>query len=577
MNVAIYLRLSVSDGDLDGDEKKESNSIENQRLMLTEFLAGRPELHGQVIEYADDGWSGMDFNRPAFQKMIEDAKSGLIQVIVAKDLSRLGRNYVEMGDYLDQVFPWLGVRVIAVGSNYDSNDHVGDVSGMDVAITNFINASYSRDLSVRRRSAYEALIKKGTPPSSRLPFGYRKNPAKKGEWLVDEKPAEIVRKIFGLAAEGHSVKEIVNALNDEKALLPGTRMEELYGYRNRTVTDGEYHWDSARVRSVLKNYEYAGACVVHKNERSAYVSGKYRAIPRDQWITIENHHVPLVDAQTYLWAQRAIRRVTVTDKGKPAFTALRSKLRCGTCHLAFRFFDNNGKFKCAHKGTAGRISECSCREHSYVLTEANVFTALKKHLENLTELDAIARRAVETITPGAEALRRRAGDRIRVLTAERVRQYEGYAQGLISREEYLERKEHLTEEITLLEKETLELERRQADDRKMIDGIQEAAVKARHALNSPFLTNYVVETFIKSVYLFECDRFEITYRTDDIVARTVQRSLEIMETVESGEKQEEGVCRYDSDQVKRLREINECMKAAGKRAVMTDGSKGGKV
>ena len=167
MNVAMYLRLSESDGDLEERGKKESNSIENQRLLLQDFVLSRPELYGELIEYVDDGYTGTNFNRPAFQQMITDAKSGLIQVIVAKDLSRLGRNYVDMGDYLDQIFPRLGVRVIAVGSGYDSNEHVGDVSGMDAAITNFINAMYSRDLSVRHRSIREMLVKNGTPMISR--------------------------------------------------------------------------------------------------------------------------------------------------------------------------------------------------------------------------------------------------------------------------------------------------------------------------------------------------------------------------------------------------------------------------
>ena len=138
MNIGIYLRLSMADGDLEEKNKKESNSIENQRLLLQEYILNHPELYGEVIEYVDDGYTGTNFERPAFQQMITDAKNDLIQVILAKDLSRLGRNYIEMGDYLDQIFPRLGVRVIAVGSGYDSNDHLGDVSGLDAAITNFI-------------------------------------------------------------------------------------------------------------------------------------------------------------------------------------------------------------------------------------------------------------------------------------------------------------------------------------------------------------------------------------------------------------------------------------------------------
>ena len=130
MSIGIYLRLSLADGDLSGP-KKESNSIENQRLLLREYVYSHDDLVGDIVEYVDDGYTGTNFNRPGFERMLSDARKGAIKVILAKDLSRLGRNYIELGDYLDQIFPRVGVRVIAVNSNYDSNDHLGDVSGMD--------------------------------------------------------------------------------------------------------------------------------------------------------------------------------------------------------------------------------------------------------------------------------------------------------------------------------------------------------------------------------------------------------------------------------------------------------------
>ena len=127
MSIGIYLRLSLSDGDL--ADKKESNSIENQRMLIREFIESQDDLFGEITEYVDDGYTGTNFERPGFKKMIEDAKRGRIKVIIAKDLSRLGRNYIELGDYLEQIFPLIGVRVIAIGSNYDSKDNVGDVAG----------------------------------------------------------------------------------------------------------------------------------------------------------------------------------------------------------------------------------------------------------------------------------------------------------------------------------------------------------------------------------------------------------------------------------------------------------------
>ena len=259
MNVAIYLRLSMADGDLVEKDKKESNSIENQRLLLQDYILRNPELYGDVIEYVDDGYSGTNFDRPAFKQLITDSISGLIQVIIVKDLSRLGRNYIEMGDYLDQIFPRLGVRVIAVGSNYDSDKHAGDVSGIDTAITNFINAMYSRDLSIRLKSVYKALVKKGTPPTSLLPYGYRKSSDNKREWIIDTECAGVVQLIFEMATKGSRLIDIVNFLNENNIKLPGDRMEELYNFHPRTVvTDAEYLWDTAKVRIIDNSGDVVG-------------------------------------------------------------------------------------------------------------------------------------------------------------------------------------------------------------------------------------------------------------------------------------------------------------------------------
>lgn len=156
MNIAFYLRLSLSDGDLGKNNKDESNSIENQRLLLQSFVESMDELDGEVREYIDDGYSGTNFNRPAFQDMIEDAKKGKVDVLLVKDLSRLGRDYIGVGDYLEQIFPIMGVRVIAINSQYDSNNYVGKTMGLEMSISNLVNTLYSRDLSKKKVKAEPA-------------------------------------------------------------------------------------------------------------------------------------------------------------------------------------------------------------------------------------------------------------------------------------------------------------------------------------------------------------------------------------------------------------------------------------
>ena len=145
--IAIYLRLSLADVDLGADGKEESNSIENQRLMIRNYLKAHEELIGDVVEYKDDGYTGLNFDRPAFRQMIEDARNGIIGTIIVKDLSRFGRDYIGVGDYMEQILPSLGVRLIAINSRYDSKDHDSNGLSIEVSINNMINNMYSRDIS----------------------------------------------------------------------------------------------------------------------------------------------------------------------------------------------------------------------------------------------------------------------------------------------------------------------------------------------------------------------------------------------------------------------------------------------
>ena len=146
-NIAMYLRLSLSDVDMGENGKNESNSIDSQRLLIRNYLTAHPEITGDVIEYKDDGHSGLNFNRPAFRKMIDDAKRGYIGTIIVKDLSRFGRDYIGVGDYIEQILPSLGVRLIAINSRYDSAEQGASIVSLDVSISNMINNMYSRDLS----------------------------------------------------------------------------------------------------------------------------------------------------------------------------------------------------------------------------------------------------------------------------------------------------------------------------------------------------------------------------------------------------------------------------------------------
>ena len=192
--IAIYLRLSCEDTDI--NSKDESNSITNQRNLIMEYIKSDAVLSTYTVrEYIDDGISGTRFDREAFEEMMTQVKEGNIQVIITKDYSRLGRDYLEVGRYLEFVFPVLKVRYISVNDNYDSNNFTGATGGMEVAVKNVINMMYSRDASKKVRSARTTLAKAGKFIGPQAPYGYKRSESDKQKLVIDEEPAELLSKM----------------------------------------------------------------------------------------------------------------------------------------------------------------------------------------------------------------------------------------------------------------------------------------------------------------------------------------------------------------------------------------------
>ena len=207
--IAIYIRLSAEDGDL-SDEKNESNSVVNQRAYIRRFIELRPEFAGaQILEFCDDGYSGTNMERPAVRRLLEQVRQRKINCIIVKDMSRFGRDYIVVGDYLEQIFPFLDVRFIAINDSYDSKDHkYGSAGLIDVSFRNVIYDLYSKDLSEKVRSTKKQLAEKGYCVAPYAFFGYQKAPGNKHTLLVDEDAAAVVRRVFDLFTSGLSTTEI---------------------------------------------------------------------------------------------------------------------------------------------------------------------------------------------------------------------------------------------------------------------------------------------------------------------------------------------------------------------------------
>lgn len=273
--LAFYIRLSISDSDMAFCGKEESNSITSQRNLLYAYIRSYEEFaEYEVLEYFDDGVSGTGFeNRTEFQRMLADARAGKFECLLVKDFSRFGRDYLEVGNYMEFVFPVLGIRFISVNDGYDSKQQSGITGGMDVAFRDLIYQMYSRDLSRKVKSARRNRNKQGEYTAFFTAFGYRKNPADKHKLVVDEPAAEVVREIFTLAADGKSASEIARILNERKT---PTRLQWQWerGINYKPAHMGDYLWVNTTVMAVIRNSIYKETLIQNRYETVGFGDNK---------------------------------------------------------------------------------------------------------------------------------------------------------------------------------------------------------------------------------------------------------------------------------------------------------------
>ena len=531
MRIAIYLRLSRADGDMGEDGKDESNSIENQRLLLTDYISRNEELDGEVLEFVDDGYTGTNFKRPAYRSMLEEAKKGNINVLVVKDLSRIGRNYIDVGDYLEQIFPMLGVRVIAINSYYDSGEHQGSVAGLDVAITNIVNNMYSVDLSKKVKSAFRAKWKNGISTTGVMPYGYRRNPDTGERWIVDDEAADVIRRIFDRAASGWNLHMIADELNAMKIDTPN-KYHRRKGTKNyyRKVSDKEDLWNIEKLREMVRRIEYAGHMANHKVER-LHMGMQARSVPARDWYIIENHHTPIVSQEVFDKAQQVIKNGKSIDYRISNRFVLEKKIRCGNCGLAMNFGANTYEEYCwcSHAKSTGKYSRCSRDRVSLKHIEHTVYGVIKEWVKEINMLDGLVSESISRIIPEYEKSRSAAESRIAALKQERIRQYEAYASGQITGDEYLKKKNELTRRIEELTEAHDKADELIAYD----DGLSREAKRlkgiAGEQSGSKKLTKKMVDAFIDVVYVHDKDRIEVKLKCSDFVVEAIERHNAIMD------------------------------------------------
>ncbi len=383
--IALYLRLSRDDK----NGNMESMSIENQRKFL---LAYAHENGWEVNEiYIDDGYSGTTFERPGFQRMTEDIKAGKINMVITKDLSRLGRNYVMTGQYTDFFFPQHHVRYIAVNDNYDSQNDDNDIA----PFKNILNEMYAKDISKKVRSSRVINAKQGKYMGSQPPYGYLKSPLDKHVLIPDPEVKDIVAYIFNEFAKGQSGRHIAQALNEKKVLAPRAYYYMRTGSENPHPEE-QQAWGSNTVLQILKNRVYIGDLVQGKRTALSFKSKQRISTKQEDWIVCESTHEALVEKSVWEDVQHNLNKPHCRSTKSTGDVSLFSGIvKCTDCGSSLSFSTKVcGKntyqlYKCSSYANYGK-SVCSIHSISLPLLEATVLKDIRYHAKLIqTEEDAI--------------------------------------------------------------------------------------------------------------------------------------------------------------------------------------------
>lgn len=353
---AIYCRLSSEDG-----PDHESMSIGNQRSLLTDYV----EKQGwEIVDtYIDDGFSGTNFDRPGFQRMIEDIEKGRVNLVITKDLSRLGRNYIMCGQYTEIYFPERHVRYIALN---DGVDTLNQSSSMDITpFKHILNDMYARDISTKIKSTLHAKAKRGEYLGALDPYGYLRSPEDKHKLIINEETAPIVRRIFEMSAAGVGSRHICTVLNDEGILSPAeyTRFR-----KHDSAKDGEFvrerFWRQTTLRQILKNEMYVGSMVQGRQYTPSYRSKKREPIPKEDWIVVPDMHEGIISRELFDESQRKMKARTRAPEKALLPHPFSGLFFCEACGTAMRqHMTSNRKYVYFVCGRHHQIGKLACSSH----------------------------------------------------------------------------------------------------------------------------------------------------------------------------------------------------------------------
>ena len=393
---AAYLRLSKEDGD-----KEESYSISNQRELALDFISRHDDIE-LAAELADDGYTGSNFNRPAFRELIDKVSSGEVDCVIVKDLSRFARDYIGAGYYLEKLFPSLGVRFISINDNIDSIEDSNSNAKLVIAFKNVLNDSYIHDISVKVRSQFEIKRKRGEFIGAFAAFGYRKSPEDKHKLCIDEEAAKVVRYIFDQRMRGISASAIADQLNlaeipspaEYKKICGSTFAANLQKYPKPS-------WTARAVIRILRNEIYIGTLIQGKSTVVNYKVKKVIQKDRSEWSIIENAHEPIIDREQFEAVQKLLKQDTRACPGHKEPYLFSGFLVCADCGASMvrRVCTYNKKQYAYYMCSTNKLGlGCSSHRVSEKALNTAVIEAVNSYCQNAAELsDKLAELPAELV------------------------------------------------------------------------------------------------------------------------------------------------------------------------------------
>ena len=515
------------------ENKSESESISHQKALIQNFINGNSELNGsEQYEFFDDGYSGTNFQRPSFERLLDRIKKGEINCVIVKDFSRFGRDYIELGDYLERIFPFMGVRFISINDHYDSADYKGTTGGLDVVMKNIVYDYYSKDLSVKVKTAKYQKMKQGKYLGGHVPYGLMKDPKDKHKLVIDPEAAAVVRKIFDMAIAGMRLIDMARTLNERGIETPGQYYRRKHpGTKKFADASDMVCWNHNNIRSILQQEMYYGAIVGHKRQGLGVGCKHTATVPKEEQFIVEGRHEGIVTKEEFLRAQEIFCKQRKTKKVIPKTYPLYRKVKCGTCGraMSYRTYSRNGVtyryFTCPHAKEQTEEDGC-CKRY---VTEDNlneiVWSVIRQLLDmtdafmkKLDKQNSISRQDNLIL---AEKLSRLQQEKEKC-GSDRFANVDQFMAGMLDKEVYQRRRADLGRIAEKLENEIAELEQKlKSAETVKDDSLTQILGVMKKYSGADELTQAMVQELTEKVVVTDPEHVEIVWKFKDEVRKFI--------------------------------------------------------